>query len=140
MKLLVTTPTAVVAQFEDVVSLVAEDGSGSFGILDGHADFVTALSPSIVTWQRSDGRTGHCAVRGGVLTSEGGTLVSIATREAVVSDDLERLESDVIARFEARIEEERAARVEAAVLRMKAIRQIVRYLQTPNATRVGGLN
>lgn len=139
MRLLITTPTAVIADYGDVVSLVAEDDSGSFGIMPGHADFVTVLSPSVVSWRQADGHTGHCAVRRGVLSLEGGHSLSIATREAVVSESIERLESDVIARFQASAEQERAARIEAVALRMKAIRRIVHYLRAPGAAQTGVL-
>ena len=37
MKLRITTPTAVVAEFDDVLHLRAEDASGAFGILPRHA-------------------------------------------------------------------------------------------------------
>ena len=137
MKLTISTPTAIAAELENIVSLTAEDGSGSFGILPGHADFLTALEPSVVSWRDADGHEGHCAVRRGVLTVEGGKSVSIATREAVVSEDIEKLERDVIARFHASVEEERAARVEATVLRMKAIRRIIHYLRAPGAAGIG---
>ena len=140
MRFLITTPTAVIADHADVVSLVAEDDSGSFGLLPGHADFVTVLSPSVVSWRRADGRMGHCAVRRGVLSIEKGQSLSIATREAVMSESIEKLESDVIARFEASAEQERAARLEATALRMKAIRRIIHYLRAPGATRSGGLS
>lgn len=136
MRLLITTPTAVVADHDDIVSLVAEDESGSFGLLPGHVDFVTALSPSVVSWRHGDGRMGHCAVRRGVLSIENGQMLSIATREAVLSDSLEKLEGDVIARFEAKAEEERSARLEAMALRMKAIRRIIHYLRAPGSSGV----
>lgn len=139
MRLLITTPTAVVADHDDVASLVAEDESGSFGLLPGHADFVTVLAPSVVSWRYADGSRSHCAVRRGVLSIEKGQTLSIATREAVPSSDIERLESDVIARFHASAEAERAARVEATALRMKAIRRIIHYLQAPGTARPEGL-
>ena len=137
MRLLITTPTAIVADLADVAALTAEDTSGRFGILDGHAEFLTALAPSVVSWRDKKGREGFCAVRGGVLTVEGGEQVSIATREAVVSDDIARLEHDVVAHYTRSTEEERKARVEAAVLRMKAIRRLIRYLQAPGAREIG---
>ena len=139
MKLFITTPIAVVADVDGVASLTAEDASGRFGILDGHADFLTALSTSVVSWRHADGHSRHCAVRGGVFTVEGGKLISIATREAFLSDDLEKLESEVVAKFEKRAEEERGARVEAASLRIKAIRRIIQYLRGSDGQRIGGL-
>jgi F-type H+-transporting ATPase subunit epsilon len=38
----------------DVVAVRAEDESGSFGILSGHADFLTALTVSVVAWRRRE--------------------------------------------------------------------------------------
>ncbi len=131
MRLVVTTPTAIVVNQENVVSVRAEDDSGSFGVLDGHADFLTALGPSVVSWRHADGSEGHCAVRQGILVMEDGKVLSIAAREAIPSDDLERLEGEVLERFSASAEEERAARVEAVAMRLKAIRRIVRYLRVP---------
>ena len=44
MRLTVTTPLAIVAEADDVAHLRAEDDTGAFGILPGHADFLTALA------------------------------------------------------------------------------------------------
>ena len=129
MRLLITTPTAVIIDEQHVVALRAEDESGSFGILEGHADFLTALTTSVVSWRYADGRQGFCAVRHGVLSVANGSQVSIATRAAVVGDDLARLENVVLAQFREAVEAERTARTESLRLQMKAIRQIVRYLR-----------
>lgn len=137
MRLIVTTPTTIVVDRNDVVSLRAEDDTGSFGILDGHADFLTALGPSVVSWRTRDGGAGHCAVRQGILVMEAGNALSIAAREAIASDDLERLEGEVMKRFATSAEEERAARVEAVAMRLKAIRRIIQYLRVPGASGFG---
>ena len=50
MKLRITDPTAILVD-TDVRSVRAEDASGSFGILSGHADFLTVLGVSIVSWR-----------------------------------------------------------------------------------------
>jgi hypothetical protein len=44
--MLITTPIALMIDEQDVLALRAEDESCSFGILDSHADFVTALALS----------------------------------------------------------------------------------------------
>ena len=88
MRLLITTPTAVVVDDPDVTAVRAEDETGSFGILDRHADFLTVLTVSVVAWHRADSRRRYCAVRRGVLRVEGGSEVAVATREAIVGDDL----------------------------------------------------
>ena len=88
MHLVITEPTRVVVDHDDVVSVRAEDASGSFGILTGHTDLITALTPSVVAWRHADGRQGWCAVRRGVLSVHGGREVAIATRQAQRGDDL----------------------------------------------------
>ena len=129
MRLLITTPTAIVVDQPNVSSVRAEDDSGSFGILRGHEDLLTALNLSIVSWRDADDRVRYCAVRRGVLSVTGGSEIAIATREAIPGDDLDRLEEVVLNQFRERSEMERASRTQSLQLQMKAIRQIVRYLR-----------
>jgi F-type H+-transporting ATPase subunit epsilon len=129
MHLLISTPTEIVADHPDVVAVRAEDESGSFGVLDHHADLLTALTLSIVAWHHADGRQRYCAVRRGVLSVRQGQTVSVATRQAQLGDDLDQLEHAVIARFRAEAETERTERVAALRLHTQAIRQIVQALR-----------
>src|SRR5208282_1229111 len=93
MKLTVTTPLAVAAEDSGVAHLRAEDETGAFGILPGHADFLTVLSVSVATWRDSQGAEHHVALRSGMLQVRDGKTITIATREAIASDDLHRLET-----------------------------------------------
>jgi F-type H+-transporting ATPase subunit epsilon len=136
MKLIVSTPLATVLEADDVRHLKAEDETGFFGILPHHADFLTALEVSVMTWRDAAGTEHHVAVRGGILTVQGGDTIAVATREAVASDDLQRLETDVLAGFHQRQEEERAARVDTHRLYLYAIRQIFRHLRPEAAMPV----
>jgi F-type H+-transporting ATPase subunit epsilon len=129
MRLIISEPTRVVAEHDDVVSVRAEDASGGFGILDGHADLITVLTNSVVIWRHADGRQGWCAVRRGVLSVTSGTQVAIATRQAQLGDDLATLEHAVLARFQAELDAERRARVVATKLHTAAIRQFVKALR-----------
>jgi F-type H+-transporting ATPase subunit epsilon len=129
VRLLITTPTAVVIDEPDVISLRAEDESGSFGILTGHADFLTGLTVSVVSWRHRDGRQRFCAVWHGVMTVTNGSEIAIATREATVGDDLDHLERVVLSRFKETLDAERTARTDSLGLQMKAIRQILCYLR-----------
>ena len=138
MRLLITTPTAVVIDEQDVSSVRAEDESGSFGILEHHADFLTVLTVSVVAWLRADGCRRFCAVRRGVLRVSGGNEVAIATRDAIVGDDLDHLEQVVVGELRSTLETERVARTESLQLQMKAIRQIVRYLRPERPGMLGG--
>ncbi len=129
MRLLITTPSAVAADFDDIAAVHAEDESGEFGILPHHADFVTALALSVVGWRHLDGRRGYCAVRGGLLTVNGGKEAAIATREAILGDDLQALEAVVQGRLASSAEDERRARTRTEQLRIQAIRRIIGYLR-----------
>ena len=128
LSLIVTTPTSVAVTLTGLRHLRAEDASGAFGIWPGHADLLTALAVSVISWRTADGREGHCAVRGGVLTIRGGQ-VAVATREAVPGDDLHTLESDVLARFRRNAEEEGKARSGARRMHLAAVRHILAYLR-----------
>ncbi len=129
MRLVITTPTALALDVEEVVSVRAEDETGSFGVLGGHADLLTALSDSVVAFRGAVGPWRYCAVRGGVLSVSGGERVSIATREAILGQDLAQLERDVLARFRRADEDEAAARVGSEQLHLAAIRRIFGYLR-----------
>lgn len=129
MKLRIVTPLAVVVDEDGVVALRAEDASGGFGILPRHADFVTSLTVSVVGWESADASRHLCAVRRGVLSVSGGWDICVATREAVVGDDLATLEDRVLARFRADLEAERTEHVETTRLQLNAIRRIMQHLR-----------
>jgi F-type H+-transporting ATPase subunit epsilon len=137
MRLLITDPTAIIADHADVASVRAEDESGGFGILAGHADLLTVLTVSVVSWRHTDGKAGYCAVRRGVLSVHGGQEIAIATREAQRGDDLDALEATVLSRFRADAEAERSGRIAAMRLQTQAIRRIVEALRPERQTGVG---
>lgn len=136
MRLTVTTPLAIVVDTEEVTSLRAEDETGAFGILPGHADFITALSVSVVSWSDARQTRHHLAVRGGMLQVREGQSIVIATREAVRGDDLRRLEADVVERFRREVVEERVAHSDAQMLYLAAIRQIYHALRPNERTPI----
>lgn len=139
MKLVVTTPLAVVVEAADVAHLRAEDASGAFGILRGHADFLTALAVSVASWRDTRGAEHYVAVRGGMLEVRDGEAITIATREAVAGDDLERLRTDVLATFRRNVETERVAHTDAQRLYLAAIRQICRFLRRDRRPAMAGV-
>lgn len=127
MRLTVVTPLASVLRLDDVVSVQAEDATGSFTILPRHADFLTVLPVSVMSYRRAPGATGHCVLRGGVLRVTGGQDVHIASREAVPGDDLERLEHEVLARFASEREEELSARAASKRAQLATMRLVLGY-------------
>jgi F-type H+-transporting ATPase subunit epsilon len=129
LHLTVTTPATVLVDRADVRSVRAEDASGSFGILPGHADFLTVLSASVLRWRGDDGVERFCALNGGVLTVAAGRKVAVACRQGTVGDDLARLEAEVKALRTAEVEADRRARIEQVRLHARAVRQLMRYLR-----------
>lgn len=129
LTLTVATPSTVWFDAVEIVSLRAQDESGSFGIRVGHADFVTLLTPSVVRWTCADGVTHYCAVDGGVLLVSGGVQVSIACREAIPGDSLDSLEAGVRSRHADEDDAARRARVEQLRLHARAVRQMLSYLR-----------
>ena len=129
MRLRLVTPLSVVIDEDGVLAVRAEDATGSFGILPRHADFLTSLAISVVSWESGNRTRHYCAVRRGVLSVGGGHDVTIATREAVAGDNLVTLHETVLARFRADIEAERTEHVESTRLHLNAIRQIMSHLR-----------
>jgi F-type H+-transporting ATPase subunit epsilon len=134
MKLVVATPDRVVLEADAVASLRAEDATGSFGVLPGHADLLTVLVPSVIAWRDGGGAEHYVAVRGGVLTVRDGTTVEVASREAVAGDDVEAIGAELAAAAEAAREREASARTDAIGLEAAVVRRIQDYLQAGGGT------
>jgi F-type H+-transporting ATPase subunit epsilon len=141
MNLKIVTPLAVEAELTDIVSVRAEDRSGSFVVLPGHADFLTVLTVTVVGWRTRGGETGHIAVRGGILRVEGGERIQIATRQAISGPTLERLGAAVLDELRSEAEAEAKTRTTATRMHMGLMRQLDRYIQTGHGyfmPRLGG--
>ena len=54
LRLTIVTPLQVVLDVAGVWHVRAEDVTGSFGILPGHADFLTVLAVSVLIYRRGD--------------------------------------------------------------------------------------
>jgi len=138
VRLRIVTPLSVAIDEDGVLALRAGDATGSFGILPGHADFLTSLAISVVSWESSNGMRHYCAVRRGVLSVAGGQDIAIATREAIPGDNPVTLDETVLARFRTDIETERTEHVESTRLQLNAIRQIMSHLR-PDQHGGGGM-
>ena len=140
LHLTIATPARVLFDSTEVVALRAEDATGSFGILPGHAAFLTVLAPSVLRWHAADGIEQFCAVKEGVLRVSGGHEISIACREGVMGTSgtsLEILEAQVDAARAAQLDAVRRARVDETRLHAQAVRQLLRYLR-PSARPADG--
>lgn len=128
MKLTITTPMGIVIDNETVLSLKAEDKTGSFGILPGHADFITVLDISVVSWQGDSGKLNFCAVCKGLLSVTSGREILIATREAVIGTDLDSLKSKTLVKYYFDEEQEEKTRISQEIMQAEAIKNIQKYL------------
>ncbi|AQS47385.1 MULTISPECIES: F0F1 ATP synthase subunit epsilon [Thioclava] len=126
MRLTIATPLEIVVDAKDVTAIRAEDASGGFGILPGHAEFLTSLSISVISWE-AEGKRHYCAVKGGVLMVENGSDVSVSTR-AAVTGDLPELGDTILKRFQAEDDAAKTEQADATRLHLLAIRQLVASL------------
>lgn len=147
LQLTITTPMEVLVDHIPVLSVRAEDASGSFGILPGHADVLTVLTASVLRWKTAEGQAGFCAVGPGLLTVSGGIRVDVACRKAIPGEALEALEQEVRSFKQGETEADRQARVEQMRLHANAVRQMMRFLRPdrpgvldhpPSVTPTGG--
>jgi len=129
LHLKIATPATMLFDNEQVTALRAEDESGSFGILPGHIDFLTVLTPSVLRWHGADGQMHYCAVEEGVLSVRSGRDITIACRDGVLSDSLEALELQIQVAREKRLDAVRRSRVEQTRVHAQAVRQLLHYLR-----------
>lgn len=73
-----------------VASMRLKDGSGFFGIMKGHIDFVAVLVPALCYYTAEDGSEHFLAMESGVFCMRDG-LATLVTRELFESDDAEHL-------------------------------------------------
>ena len=132
--LTISTPSRVLFDADDIVSLRAEDESGGFGLLAGHADIVASLPSSVVSWRQDGATWRYAVVSGAVLTMSGGRRAAIACRSGLVGDELETLREEVRARRAAELDADRRARVEQVRLHARAVRQLMLLLGTASGS------
>lgn len=125
MRLEIVTPLQVGLDMP-VVRIVAESPDGSFGLLPHHIDFVSQIVPGILVYEDLQGQEHYAAVNSGTLV-KCGDLVRIATRSAILGDDLDTLEAEMKRQFRQEDESEREAR--SALARLEA--QMIRHFLDP---------
>jgi F-type H+-transporting ATPase subunit epsilon len=130
MRLQIVTPLSVEADLDGIVSVRADDRTGSFVVWPHHADFITALAITVVEWATESGEKGHIAARGGIFRIEGGDFVQITTRQAISGPTLDRLGKAVLDQLRDEAEAEARTRVAATRLQLGLIRQLDRYLRS----------
>jgi F-type H+-transporting ATPase subunit epsilon len=77
-------------RIDGVASFVGEDASGSFGLLPGHARFMTSLELGLARFRRHDEPWQYLAMPGAVLYFKD-NLLSVSTRRFFLDDDYEKI-------------------------------------------------
>jgi F-type H+-transporting ATPase subunit epsilon len=101
LRLRIVTPVRMTEK--DIRHIRLKDGTGFFGIMEGHTDFLTVLEPSLCYYADAEGKEFFLAVDGGILSIREG-IVTLTSREVHESADADRLaaiiESTVVKRDE----------------------------------------
>jgi F-type H+-transporting ATPase subunit epsilon len=88
----IVTPPKIIEK--QIKAIRLKDGTGFFGIMKGHVNFITAIEPSLSYYIDENDREVFLAVDGGIVNIKGG-MVTITSREIFESDDAEKL-SEII--------------------------------------------
>jgi F-type H+-transporting ATPase subunit epsilon len=115
MKLKILMPTEILLD-EAVTKVNATAENGSFCLLPRHVDFVSALTPGVLSYVNAEEER-FVAHAEGILV-KCGALVTLSTRSAIPGQDLETLRQVVDERFGVLDEHERVAR--SATFRLEA--------------------
>ena len=113
MNLKVITPLEVF-YVDNVSSIHAEGLEGHFTILPNHADYVSALTSSVFSFEH-DGKKEFFAVDGGVLVKHGSN-VELSFQNAVRGDNVKDLKSKMETAFHEMTEEDKKTRTALASL------------------------
>ncbi|MFW6438273.1 MAG: F0F1 ATP synthase subunit epsilon, partial [Armatimonadota bacterium] len=114
MNLKIVTPSRVVVDTRvEKVTVQGQEGSRTY--LPRHIDFVTAVIPSVMSWQPADGEEQFAAVDEGIIVKAGDEIL-VSTTYAVHGPGLGQLRETVEGQFEQRGEREKSARTALAKL------------------------
>ena len=100
-----------------VTSVIGEDASGSFGILDGHARTMSELVMGLARFRCGEGEWEYLALPGGVLYYVGDVL-TLSTRHYLRDTDYSRISAAL--RDQLLAEEQRLRRVRQSLRQLEA--------------------
>ena len=122
MQLKILLPFKVFAEKHDVLRIVAESRSGSFGLLPNRLDCAAALAPGILTYETRDEGEVSLAVDEGVLVKTGSEVL-VSVRNAIGGVDLSELHQAIEREFLNLDEQEKSVRSVLAKLEGGFIRR-----------------
>ena len=114
----------------DVEQVDVPGAEGDFGVLAGHAPFVTTLRPGILTVHAADGEKKIVVLGGFAEVSADGLTVLADVAEAAQDIDREAL-AERIRDMEARIQKMEAGNeLDNAIARLDHFKEVDRHIQT----------
>jgi F-type H+-transporting ATPase subunit epsilon len=122
MQLKILLPFKVFAEKRDVLRIVAESRSGSFGVLPNRLDCAAALAPGILTYETSAEGEVCIAVDEGVLVKTGSEVL-VSVRNAIGGMGLGELHQAIEREFLNLDEQEKSVRSVLAKLESGFIRR-----------------
>jgi len=126
MKLKLQIPSKVVIEIADVIRIVAETNTGSFGILPHRLDCVAALVPGILIYETQRDGEVYVAIDEGSLV-KCGLDVLVSVRHAITGTDLEQLHKAVEREYLQLSEREQEVRSVMARMESGFVRRLVEF-------------
>jgi F-type H+-transporting ATPase subunit epsilon len=125
MQLKILLPTEIFLETE-INKITVEGENGHFTLLPRHIDFVSALVPGILVFQRENNESEFIAIDEGILVKcDQEVLVSVGN--AVKGDSLATLQQTVENNFKLLNEQDKKAKKVAASLEASLIRRFVEF-------------
>jgi F-type H+-transporting ATPase subunit epsilon len=116
MQLTVLLPNEVLLD-EAVQKVTAEAENGSFCLLPRHVDFVAALVPGLLVFEKEGGQETFIAIDEGVLVKFGDTVL-VSTRNGVRGKQLGELKDAIESQF--KVLDEREKKTRSAMAKIEA--------------------
>ena len=126
MNLKILLPAKVFAHKSDVVRIVADTPSGSFGLLPRRLDCVAVLEPGILLYETEEDGEVFVAIDEGVLVKTGAN-VTVSVRRAIGGVDLKELRHAVEKEFLTLTEHEQVLRSVMAKLEVGFMRRLATF-------------
>lgn len=126
MQLKILLPFKVFAEKHDVLRIVAESRSGSFGLLPNRLDCAAALAPGILTYETKNEGEVSLAVDEGVLVKVGSEVL-VSVRNAIGGMGLSELHQAIEREFLNLDEQEKNVRSVLAKLEGGFIRRFAGF-------------
>lgn len=126
MKLKLQIPSQVVIEVADVIRIVADTTTGSFGLLPHRLDCVAALVPGILVYETQSAGEVYVAIDEGSLV-KCGLEVLVSVRRAIPGTDLNQLREAVEREYLHLSEREQEVRAVMARMESGFVRRLVEF-------------